>query len=211
MTQVERKALSAVGLFLLALLPIVYCLGLVSPGLSQSAKSKSESSKKQQSATAPTPKVRYGSEGLPQPVRRDARGDLRRRPVRDRSRSCATRGSSTSSSPISAWPRWAIPSRIGNRSRATARAARSWRRWRKSWRRATWCCRWDPTWKTTDSTCGPISPSCRSTSLARRSRSSCSGWCRPPPVKEMQSGGKYTYWRIVIGADGTWHSFRKGP
>jgi hypothetical protein len=31
----------------------------------------------------------------------------------------------------------------------------------------------------------------------------------PSAAKEMRAGGKYTHWRIVIGADGTWHSFRK--
>jgi hypothetical protein len=34
----------------------------------------------------------------------------------------------------------------------------------------------------------------------------------PPAIaKEMRSTGKYTHWRIVIGADGTWHSFRRDP
>jgi hypothetical protein len=28
-------------------------------------------------------------------------------------------------------------------------------------------------------------------------------------AKEMKSTGRYTYWRVVIGADGTWHAFRK--
>jgi hypothetical protein len=34
-----------------------------------------------------------------------------------------------------------------------------------------------------------------------------------PPVvaKEMKTARKYTYWRITIGADGTWHSLRKDP
>ena len=32
----------------------------------------------------------------------------------------------------------------------------------------------------------------------------------PTALKEMRSAGKYTHWRIVIGADGTWHSFRRG-
>ena len=31
----------------------------------------------------------------------------------------------------------------------------------------------------------------------------------PAEAKEMVANGKYTYWRIAIGADGTWHSFRK--
>ena len=31
----------------------------------------------------------------------------------------------------------------------------------------------------------------------------------PVVAKDMMATGKYTYWRIAIGADGTWHSFRK--
>jgi hypothetical protein len=29
-------------------------------------------------------------------------------------------------------------------------------------------------------------------------------------VREMKAKGKYTHWRLAIGADGTWHAFRKG-
>ena len=29
-------------------------------------------------------------------------------------------------------------------------------------------------------------------------------------AKDMQGKGRYTYWRLSIGADGSWHSFRKG-
>ena len=33
----------------------------------------------------------------------------------------------------------------------------------------------------------------------------------PPAVaKEMKAKGKYAHWRLAIGADGTWHFFRKG-
>jgi len=31
----------------------------------------------------------------------------------------------------------------------------------------------------------------------------------PAAAREMKAARKYTYWRIAIGADGTWHSFRK--
>jgi hypothetical protein len=31
----------------------------------------------------------------------------------------------------------------------------------------------------------------------------------PAKAKEMKASGKYTHWRIAIGADGAWHSFRK--
>jgi hypothetical protein len=33
----------------------------------------------------------------------------------------------------------------------------------------------------------------------------------PATAKQMKTTGKYTYWRIAIGADGTWHSLRKQP
>jgi hypothetical protein len=33
----------------------------------------------------------------------------------------------------------------------------------------------------------------------------------PSAAKQMQTSRKYTYWRIAIGADGTWHSLRKEP
>jgi hypothetical protein len=33
----------------------------------------------------------------------------------------------------------------------------------------------------------------------------------PSALKDMRAAGKYTHWRIAIGADGTWHSFRRGP
>ena len=33
----------------------------------------------------------------------------------------------------------------------------------------------------------------------------------PVMLEAMRKVGKYTHWRVVIGADGTWHSFRKGP
>jgi hypothetical protein len=32
----------------------------------------------------------------------------------------------------------------------------------------------------------------------------------PAALKDMRSAGIYTHWRIVIGADGTWHAFRRG-
>ena len=32
----------------------------------------------------------------------------------------------------------------------------------------------------------------------------------PGAVRDMKSKGKFTFWRLVIGADGTWHTLRKG-
>ncbi|MBO0741413.1 MAG: hypothetical protein J2P51_08295 [Hyphomicrobiaceae bacterium] len=33
----------------------------------------------------------------------------------------------------------------------------------------------------------------------------------PTALKQMRLAGAYTHWRIVIGADGTWHAFRRAP
>ncbi len=33
----------------------------------------------------------------------------------------------------------------------------------------------------------------------------------PAAVEAMRTAGSYTFWRVAIGADGTWHSFRKQP
>jgi hypothetical protein len=33
----------------------------------------------------------------------------------------------------------------------------------------------------------------------------------PAAVEAMRAAGSYTFWRVAIGADGTWHSFRKQP
>jgi hypothetical protein len=33
----------------------------------------------------------------------------------------------------------------------------------------------------------------------------------PAAAAGMKAARKYTSWRIAVGADGTWHSLRKGP
>jgi hypothetical protein len=33
----------------------------------------------------------------------------------------------------------------------------------------------------------------------------------PAAAKEMRASKRYTSWRLAIGADGTWHYFRRGP
>jgi hypothetical protein len=33
----------------------------------------------------------------------------------------------------------------------------------------------------------------------------------PPAFKAMTTSGVYAHWRVSIGADGTWHAFRKDP
>jgi len=33
----------------------------------------------------------------------------------------------------------------------------------------------------------------------------------PAAVREMKASGRYTYWRLAIGADGAWYSFRRQP
>lgn len=32
----------------------------------------------------------------------------------------------------------------------------------------------------------------------------------PAEARAMKQSGRYTWWRLVIGADGTWHTFKRG-
>ena len=166
MRQAYGRLFSVVGLFLLAQFALVHCFGRVrAPALAQGPPKKIEQRKKAAAGTRPHPRSATAASRLPGPVAGHARGDPGRRRARAASRSCATPGSSTSSSPTSASRlRAATRSRIGSRSRATARAARSWRRWARSSTPATWCCRSAAISRTTGSTSGPTSPRWPSTS-----------------------------------------------
>ena len=103
------------------------------------------------------------------------------------------------------------PSRIGSRSRATAKAGRSWRRWPRSWTRATWCCRWGADIENNRLYVWPYFAEVPLDKLSPGQEVELLRLVPPAAAKDMRSAGKYTHWRIVIGADGTWHSFRRGP
>jgi hypothetical protein len=210
MTQGERKVLRVVGLFLLVQFPLVHCLGWVSPGLSQAAKAKSGSTKKQQPAAAPAPDVRYGSEGLPAPVE-----DMREAIL-----------SAVRSGRIEelrhAWELNELKPELGVASVGDAIA---------HWKQisgdgegreilAALAEILDagyvvlPLGRDLENNRLYVWPYFAEVPLDKLSPVQEVELLRlvPPAVaKEMRTAGKYTHWRIVIGADGTWHSFRRGP
>jgi hypothetical protein len=210
MTQGERKVLRVVALFLLAQFFLVHCLGWVSPGFAQPAKPKSDSTKKQQPADAPAPVVRYGSEGLPAPVEdmreailsavrsgrieelrhawelNELKPDLGVAPVGD---------------PIAHWKQvsgdgegreiLAILAEILEAGYVVLPLGRDL----ENNRLYVW----------------PYFAEVPLDKLSPGQEVEVLRLVPPAVAKEMRLAGKYTHWRIVIGADGTWHSFRRGP
>ena len=139
--------------------PMLWAGVAPSAGRTHRPRKRNRQPKKAAAGAQAGPEIRYGSEPLPGPVqdmREAILGAVRSGRIEElrhawelnelkpdlgvRCSEAATR------------------SRIGSRSRATARAARSWQRWARSSTPATSCCRSAATSRTTGSTCGPISP-----------------------------------------------------
>ena len=71
-----RTAYSVLGSLVLALLPLVHCLGGATPTLAQAAKAKSDSTKKKQARSAPDLEISYGTAKLPAPVMERLRKEI---------------------------------------------------------------------------------------------------------------------------------------
>lgn len=209
MTQDRRKVLRVVGLFLLAGGPLVHCLGWACPALSQSAKRKPDSTKKQQLSAAPPPQIRYGTEGLPAPVEdmREAilaaarSGQIEElRHAWELNEMKPDLGVAGVSDPIAHWKQI---SGDGEGREILAALAEI---------------------LDTGYVVLPLGPDVENNrlyvwpyfaevpldKLTPGQQVELLRLVPPAAAKEMRSSGKYTSWRIVIGADGTWHSFRRG-
>jgi hypothetical protein len=126
------------------------------------------------------------------------------------SRSCGMRGSSTSSSPISAPPRWAIPSRIGGRSPGDGEGREILAALAEILDAGYVVL---PLGRDLENNRLYVWPYFAEVPLDKLSPAQEVELLRlvsPTALKDMRSAGKYTHWRIAIGADGTWHSFRRG-
>lgn len=209
MTHGESKALRVATLFLLVQFSLVHCLGLVSPGLAQPAKPKSDSAKKQQQVVGPAPAVRYGSEGLPAPVE-DMREAIlsavksgRIEELRHAWELNELKPDLGVASVSDAIAYWKQISGDGEGREILAALAEILEAGYvvlplgpdlENNRLYVW-----PYFA--EVPLGKLSPA-QEVELLR---------LVPPAVaKDMRRAGKYTHWRIVIGADGTWHSFRRG-
>jgi len=209
MTQGEGTMLRVAGLFLLALFLLVHCPGWVSTSLSQPAKQKSDSTRKQQSARVPDPAVHYGSEGLPAPVQdmREAilaavkSGRIEElRHAWELNELKPDLGTASVGNPVAHWRQisgdgegreiLAALAEILDAGYVVLPLGRDL----ENNRLYVW----------------PYFAEVPLDKLSPAQEVELLRLVSPTALKDMRSAGKYTHWRIVIGADGTWHSFRRG-
>ncbi len=201
--------LSLLKLFLLALFLLVHCLGPASPALSQTAKAKPGSTKKQQQAAASALEIRYGADKLPTAVMdmreailaavrsgkiedlrhayelNELKPELAEHPVTD---------------PVAHWKQisgdgegreiLAALAQILDAGYVTLPLGRDI----ENNKIYIW----------------PYFAEIPLDKLTPPQDVELLRLVTPAVAKEMKALGKYTYWRIAIGADGTWHSLRKG-
>lgn len=196
-------------LFLLAPFCLVHCLGLAVPAFAQAAKAKPGSPKKQQPAPA-IPEVRYGTEGLPVPVQdmREAiltavrAGRIEElRHAYELNELKPDLGVQPTADPIAHWKQisgdgggleiLAVLAEILEAGYVALPLGRDL----ENNRIYIW----------------PFFAEVPPAALTPVQEVELLRLVPPATVKDMKSTGKYTYWRLAIGADGTWHAFRKQP
>jgi hypothetical protein len=210
MMQGERKVLRVVGLFLLVQFPLVHCLGWVSPGLSQPAKPKSGGTKKQQPASAPAPDIRYGTEGLP-PAVEDMREAIQSavksgrieelRHAWELNELKPDLGVAAVGDPVAHWKQISGDGEGREILAALAEILDA----------GYVVLPLGPDLENNRLYVWPYFAEVPLDKLSPGQEVELLRLVPPATAKDMRSAGKYTHWRIVIGADGTWHSFRRGP
>jgi len=199
------SCVSCIALFLLALSLLVHCPGSIAPALSQVAKPKADPPPKK--AAGPPPKIHYGTEELPGPVRelREAMiaavqsGDIEElRHVYDLSDLKPDLGAT--GDPVAHWRRISAD---GNGWETLAALSLVLE--------AGYVVL--PLGRDLENNRLYIWPYFAELPLDRLKPSQEVELLRlvpPAAAKDMKGKGKYTHWRLTIGADGSWHAFRKG-
>jgi hypothetical protein len=210
MTQGERTLLRVVGLFLLVQFPLVHCLSWVSPGLSQPAKQKAGSPKNKQSAPAPALVVHYGSEALPTPVqdmREAILSAVRSGRIEELRHAWELNelkpdlGVESVGDPIAHWKKISGDGEGREILAALAEILDA----------GYAVLPLGPDLENNRLYVWPYFAEVPLDKLNPAQEVELLRLVSPAAVKAMLSAGKYTHWRIVIGADGTWHSFRRDP
>jgi hypothetical protein len=206
-----RTPLNFVGLFLLAQFALVQCFGPASPALAQRSPEKSSGAKKRQTATPPAPEVRYGIDRLPGPVRdmREAILDAVRSGQIEELRHAwelnelkpDLGATLADGDPIAHWKRISgdgqgreVLAALGE-ILESGHVALPLGRDLENNKIYVW----------------PYFAEVPLDKLTPAQEVELLRLVSPSALKEMRAAGKYTHWRISIGADGTWHSFRRGP
>ena len=212
MRQGVRTALSVVWLFLLVQFGLVQCFGPTSPALSQTPAAKSGSAKKQQPISPQALEVRYGTDHLPGPVQ-DMREailsavragrieELRHAWELNELKPDLGVPLSPGGDPIAHWKRISgdgegreILAALGEILDAGYVVL--------------------PLGRDLENNKIYVWPYFAEVGLDKLTPSQEVELLRlvtAAALEDMRSAGKYTHWRLAIGADGTWHSFRRGP
>jgi hypothetical protein len=209
-----RTIFCVVFLFLLVQSFLVQCFGTglapVSPVHAQATQKSTASPKKQQPAPGPAPEIRCGSEPLPGPVadmREAILGGVASGHIEDLRHAWELNelkpdlGAVDISDPIAHWKQVSgdgegreILAALGEILEAG--------------------CAVLPLGRDLENNRIYVWPYLAETDLAKLSPAQEVQLLRlvpPAAAKEMWATGKYTHWRLGIGADGTWHFFRRGP
>ncbi|MBX9590358.1 MAG: hypothetical protein K2X43_13710 [Hyphomonadaceae bacterium] len=201
----ERTVLVVVGLFLLALPPLVHSLSPIAPALSQAARQKPATAKRE----PPPPSIHYGTEGLPGPVQdmRDAllaavqSGRIEElRQAYDLNDLKPDLGAAVSGDPVAHWKKVS-----GDGEGREVLAALS------LILEAGYVVL--PLGRDLENNKLYIWPYFAEVSLDKLSPAQEVELLRlvpPASARHMQERGSYSHWRLTIGADGAWHSFRRG-
>jgi hypothetical protein len=208
MRQGVRTALSVVWLFLLVQFDLVQCFGPASPAHSQTPAGKPGGPKKQQPAPPPAPEVRYGTDRLPGPVQdmreailsavRSGRIEELRHAWELNELKPDLGATPVGGDPIAHWKQISgdgegreILAALGEILDAGYVVL--------------------PLGRDLENNKIYVWPYFAEVALDKLSPAQEVEVLRlvsPAALKDMRSSGKYTHWRIAIGADGTWHSFR---
>ena len=208
MRKTARTAYSVVGLFVLTLPPVVHWLNGGAPALAQAAKGKADGAKKQQARPAADLQVSYGAAKLPAPVaemREAILAAVRSGNIEDLRHAFELNelkpelGPEPVGDPVAYWRKvsgdgegrevLAALAELLDAGYVTLPLGRDL----ENNRIYIW-----PYFA--EVPLGKLTPA-QQVELLRL--------VPPAAAKEMMTNGKYTWWRLAIGADGTWHSFRK--
>jgi hypothetical protein len=197
-----------VWLFLLAQFCLVHCLGAAAPVSAQTAKQTPPSMKKRQ--PGPAPKIRYGSDGLPVPVQEMREAILSAvrsgrieelRHAYELNELKPDLGVHAMGDPIGHWKQISGDGEGREILAALAEILESGYvalplgRDLENNRIYIW----------------PYFAEVPFDKLSPAQEVELLRLVSPAVLKEMKAAAKYTYWRLGIGADGTWHFFRKQP
>ena len=208
MTHKARMAWRVAGLFLLMPLAIVHCLGAQTPALAQKAKAKSGSTKKGHAEPSPL-RVRYGSEKLPTPVqemREAILSAVRSGRIEDLRHAYELNElkpdlGDAVGDPIAHWKKI---SGDGEGREVLAALAEILETGYVEL----------PLGRDLENNKDYVWPYLAEVPLDKLKPAQEVELLRlvsPAAAKEMKAARKYAYWRIAIGADGTWHSLHKAP